>query len=245
MAALRDIQIGNHIADIFCESSNESFEGFTTSDIEDDMPLARLLYRHETSGSEVGSDFEISDTDSEDDTGPEPPLPAGRNDIDRGADRDNDVWTHEIETRDDIDFDQENVRITQECRNMSVLQLFQLFFTGAVMNLIVTETNRYATQQRSAKANGPKWDWPETGITVEHLEVFLGLTIAMGLVDKKGSFKDYWSNFWLTKLPAFGATMPRDMFCQIMRYLHFTNNSTAQTDRYHQNYDKLWKIRKL
>ena len=65
----------------------------------------------------------------------------------------------------------------------------------------------------------------------------------MGLVDKKGSFKEYWSEYWLTQTPAFGKHMPRDMYCQILRYLHFVDNEALPTDRNDPNFDKLQKIK--
>jgi hypothetical protein len=58
----------------------------------------------------------------------------------------------------------------------------------------------------------------------------------MGIV-KNPEIKMYWSRNGMIETPFFNSTMPRDRFLQILKYLHFCNNDTADTS------DRLYKIR--
>ena len=97
---------------------------------EDDVPLARLLNRHESSDGEVWSDSEISGDDQPGSNVDIDSQPTSRDSTtSSSSDSDDDLGerNHDFEMRNDIDFDHENVGITRECRNRSVLELFQLF----------------------------------------------------------------------------------------------------------------------
>ena len=61
----------------------------------------------------------------------------------------------------------------------------------------------------------------------------------MGVVVKK-SMKDYWSKRAATKTPFFPEVFSRKRFLQILRALHFVDNSSVPPG---PRSDRLWKIR--
>ncbi|CAF4889029.1 unnamed protein product [Pieris macdunnoughi] len=58
----------------------------------------------------------------------------------------------------------------------------------------------------------------------------------MGLV-KLPSIKDYWRNRKLYSIPLARTVMPRNRFELILKFVHFADNQTADTD------DRLYKIK--
>ena len=65
----------------------------------------------------------------------------------------------------------------------------------------------------------------------------------MGIINKP-NIVSYWSTDPILSTPFFGATMSRTRFLQILRYLHFVNNSQApEPDS--PNFNKLYKIQPL
>ena len=87
---------------------------------------------------------------------------------------------------------------------------------------LVTETNRYADQERQRKPpppSAPIW----MPVTVREMKAFVGLCFAMGVL-RLPSRNDYWRQTkWFLKTE-FGKAMSRDRFNLIWRYLHLTNN---------------------
>lgn len=81
--------------------------------------------------------------------------------------------------------------------NKSALDFFELIFTDDLYNLIVTETNRYATQQRKEPRN-QKTPW--TALTIEEFKTWFGLYLSMGIVQQP-SLVDYWGQSTLTNTP--------------------------------------------
>lgn len=153
-------------------------------------------------------------------------------------------WLSGIVTREDFDFDEASVGPTMRMLpNKSALDFFHIIFTQDIYDLIVTQTNLYASQQRMEPRN-QKQSWSD--LTVDEFKTWLGLYLAMGIV-KKPSLRDYWSQSPLTQTPAIAAVMTKDRFFQIMRYIHFVDNASdiAQKTKDSQDYDKLYKIRDL
>lgn len=92
--------------------------------------------------------------------------------------------------------------------NKSALDFFHIIFTQDVYDLIVTQTNLYASQQRREPRN-QKQSWSD--LTVDEFKTWLGLYLAMGIV-KKPSLRDYWSQSPLTLTPGIAVVMTRDRF---------------------------------
>lgn len=63
-------------------------------------------------------------------------------------------------------------------------EIFFLFLTSTIMEIIVEETNRYATTFLGNR--------PWTPITIEELSAYLGFVILMGIV-KLPAISDYWA----------------------------------------------------
>ena len=175
---------------------------------------------------EVDSDVNNNDSDDEN----KPALPP--------------EWTLELVDLPDFPFvDAANVGVNnvEQCRAMTAKQLFGLFFTDYLLRLIVGETNRYAGRcmSKPPKLGRKHTEW--TDVSIPELKTWLGLMLAMGIVQKKGRLGEYWSTHWLTQTPGFNDTMPRNRFLQILRYLHFVDNEDVSVDKT----NKMWKVQNV
>ena len=122
---------------------------------------------------------------------------------------------------------------------MVPVECFLLFMTSALHDEILAQSNLYADQQRAAKDDQSPW----TPITKEELMAFIGINIAMGIISLP-TMDDYWSTDPVLSHAWFQAVFSRNRFCEILRYIHVTDNSKA-IDRSAPNYDRLWKVRPL
>ena len=111
--------------------------------------------------------------------------------------------------------------------------------SSEVYDEILTQSNLYADQQRNSKQDTSPWN----PITKEELVAFIGVIIAMGVVQLT-SADDYWSTDPILTHPWFRSVFTRFRFRQIFRYLHVADNSKA-LQRSDPNFDKLRKIRFL
>ncbi|XP_041423567.1 piggyBac transposable element-derived protein 4-like [Xenopus laevis] len=128
--------------------------------------------------------------------------------------------------------------------NFQPIDFFQLFLTEAILQDMVLYTNLYAEQYlvqnplpRYARARA----WHPTD--VNELKRFLGLTLAMGLI-KANSLESYWDSTTVLSIPIFSATMPRNRYQLLLRFLHFNNNATAVPPN-EPGHDRLHKLRPL
>jgi hypothetical protein len=81
-----------------------------------------------------------------------------------------------------------SIRNTME---MTLNTWFSIFFTKNMINDIVYYMNQYAIY-----CSNDRW----TKLTVREFEVWLGLTIAMG-IHKLPALEFYWSNEWVFAVP--------------------------------------------
>ena len=121
----------------------------------------------------------------------------------------------------------------------SQLECFLLFLSGDAYDEILTQSNLYAEQQRVANNDNSPW----SPITKEELMAFIGVVVAMGVVQLP-AVDNYWSIDPILTHPWFRSVFTRLRFRQILRYLHVADNSKA-LQRSDPNYDKLWKVRYL
>ena len=124
------------------------------------------------------------------------------------------------------------------------VEYFQLIIKDEILNIVVEETNRYADQFFLSKAgtlptHSRANNWKP--LTIPELKIFLGLTLATGLLDKRGHLSDYWSENPVLFTPFFGQTMSRNRYQNILKFLHFNNNATRPSD----STDKLYKLRPI
>lgn len=126
------------------------------------------------------------------------------------------------------------------------VDFFLHFFDEEVLNLIVTETNRFAHQPKNIrrvhkkttnvpnKPRNPKW----VDVSQDEVKQFLGIVLWMGLVQMP-TLRSYWSrdSIYLNNIPK---VMTRNRFEGILANLHFTDN-TAHTE----SRSRIFKIESL
>ena len=238
--------------------SDDDFEGFTGSDIEQ---ASNAIHRN--SDDEVDIDDLILDSDSDTDSDAtiiaasvsgsddEEPLPAppqaeaARPPRRRMAQPQRpSPWSGNLVDQVGLPYQhqaQTGVTDRDQASQLSPLGLFTLFFTDYLLRDIVTETNRYAQQCLSNPPKKGEKHLPWHPLTVPECRTWLGLLLTTCVVQKVGRLADYWSRNAATLTPSFGKTMPCLRFLQILRYLHFVDNEGADTDKTL----KTWKVQKL
>ena len=108
----------------------------------------------------------------------------------------------------------------------SLGDFFKLFIPDTLVQSWVTETNRYATQSRIVKPSTMKW----SDVTFEEILAYLGMLIAMGLVNLP-SISDFFSTEPILAHPWFPSILSRDRFQQINRYFHVSNETLYPNDK--------------
>ena len=104
-----------------------------------------------------------------------------------------------------------------------------------IMSTIVEQTNLYAREVLGEDVS--KW----IDLTEGELLAFLGFTILMG-INQLPSLKDYWKKDSYFHYSPVADCITRDRFHDILRYLHFVENSSLPS-RTDPQYDRLCKIR--
>jgi hypothetical protein len=113
----------------------------------------------------------------------------------------------------------------------TALDVFNLTFGNNIMEMLVEQTNLYATQ------NPPSawYKWYNT--TLSEMYLFVGIIIAMG-VHQLPFIRDYWSSDCLLGVPGISSGMPIDRFKVLLRCFHLNDNTKA-VPRQHPGYDQL------
>ena len=89
------------------------------------------------------------------------------------------------------------------------IDCFKLSFTAAVISILVTQTNLYANQLRSAKPPSPSNHRKD--VSENEMLAYLGLHITMGVVNLP-NIRDFWSKEPILQHQWFGSIMCRDRF---------------------------------
>ncbi|CAH1979588.1 unnamed protein product [Acanthoscelides obtectus] len=120
--------------------------------------------------------------------------------------------------------------------NSTPLMCFKQFFSEALLEHIVIETNRYADDtSQTAPSTSRQSKWKPT--CRDELYVFLAVTILM-VHTKKRKINDYWATDPLIVTPIFSQIISRDRYILLLRNLHFANNEEQKNTN-----DRLFKIR--
>ena len=117
-----------------------------------------------------------------------------------------------------------------------ILEVFKLFFTPALVELIVEQTNLYARQVMSDDQY-VKW----VDVDVEEIWAYMGFMILMG-INHLPALSDYWKLDSTYRYGPIADRITRDRFFEITCYLHFVDNTTL-LPRGDPGYDKLGKVR--
>lgn len=125
----------------------------------------------------------------------------------------------------------ENLQFSQ---NSTPLEFFQQFFNDEVMDMIVTETNRYALQTKTKN-----WE----PVSKMEMYSFFGMLVLMG-VHQLPVVDLYWSSNPLFYVEPIATNMTSKRFKKILSNLHLNNNDNMP-DHTDPNRDKLFKIRPL
>ena len=122
----------------------------------------------------------------------------------------------------------------------SSLDLFCCYFTDRIWDLLVTETNRYASQASSTSAHARPWH----DTTVVEMMAFIGIMIIMGIVQLP-RLEMYWQQSHpLLTTPGVSSIMSLVRFEQLFRFLHLANID-IQVPAGQPGYDRLYKVRGL
>ena len=114
-------------------------------------------------------------------------------------------------------------------KSWTPLDLFFLFFNFTVMNFLCEMTNIYAAQ-----SNATNW----IPLTPDELKCFVGIIILSSYA-KLPSYKLYWEEALDVGHQMVRNAMTRNRFAQILRYIHFSDNTAINLS------DKCSKIRPL
>ncbi|KAF8773055.1 hypothetical protein HNY73_015750 [Argiope bruennichi] len=165
--------------------------------------------------SDCPSDFEFSDSDS-DDSDIRPSKRQRRILSDSEADSDEE-W-NDIESVPSLEDYSRNSRVPNfECDPLSIVDVIDSFFDEEFFNLVVSQTNLYHTQMKDLHKNSAKTlQWKE--VTTNDMKKFLGLLVLRGQT-RKTCWRDYWSTDPLVEIPIFPKTMSR------MRLRYFQSQS--------------------
>ena len=150
------------------------------------------------------------------------------------------VWVEDIRTHLDPPFTQHaGPKVRMGSDQKDPVSYFCLFFTYAVFDVVVLQTNLYTAQERAKNPDKHRMAWHE--VDKDEMRTFIALILAMGLVNKP-CIHSYWSTDDILQTPFFTNCMSRNRFTKILRYIHFVNN-THLIPRGQDGYDELGKIR--
>ena len=135
------------------------------------------------------------------------------------------TWSKDTEVIPQLPFPESD---HSKYRNMTPLDLFELFFDQELLEMILKESTRYCLSK----------NWPNLNLSIEELKSFIGILLVSGYSPQSNKY-DYWSNSKDTRNQAIYEAMRRERFEQIMRCLHFRDNNELDLS------DKYTKLRPL
>jgi hypothetical protein len=132
------------------------------------------------------------------------------------------------------------------------LSFFNLFFPSHLIEVLVRNTNKYASWKREVKRathHDPHWEdplWPEDGsreTDIEEMQCFLGMLVLFGL-NSRPQYKDYWSRNPYIGCKMVQQTMTLKRYEKLSQYFHVSDREMEPAPD-HPNFDKLFKVRKI
>ena len=215
------------VFDVFRESSSdESFYGFSDSEINTRRDDDRGDKDSDISVEEVSSGGEEIDEEDEDNFREEQQEVARPN-----------VWTERLSTVEVPEFTSNTGPTYELGEEKQEADFFHQPFPQEIYEKIDAETNRYAIQMQEQRGSLDR-SWRPTD--AEEVKVYVGMRIYMSVIDLP-DIKMYWSedqfygNFKVSDI------MPRARFEKLSQYLHA--NDRTDYNRNDPNRDKLHLIR--
>ena len=128
--------------------------------------------------------------------------------------------------------------------NVFEADVFRLFISDDVLDLMVTETNRYALQVKEKKGSEAgvfsrvsQWE----PVTRPEMSAFVGVLLLYGLTGRP-SHELNWTTDPYLEMPGFRKIMSRNRFLSILSFFHLNDNETTKS-KSDLTYDKLHKVR--
>ena len=180
------------------DTEENEFAGFETEEAE----RARLL-RNQLLSDESDISAVLSDSDSSESEGEEEIV--------------EDVWSTDDSPVRVCDFTQRTAATSRVPEDGTALDFFHLLLPSNLFEILVEETNRYATQSIRTK---PDARWYPT--TVEEMRAFIALNMFFGIKSLPET-RLYWSDDSLLGVSAVKKVMPRTRFEKIRQYLHLND----------------------
>lgn len=184
-------------------------ESFSDSDESDDTSLELENDSTSDSDTDILSDSEIAAC-----------LPS----TSRDSTSEDSFWTRELQDLKPFDF--VGMSSMNKLSPIKEIDFFTTFFDDDVIQYIVKETNSFAQNQRKDTPSTSK-SVQFSDVTPELMTVFFGLIILMGII-KKPFLKMYFSTNEMLSTPFFNRVISRDVFLNILKFLHFTSDSKAK-----------------
>lgn len=135
-----------------------------------------------------------------------------------------------------FDDSESGCKVETLAEELSILECFECIFCAEFVDKIVDQIHLYhdfVTANDLPNKSRLK-NWKETNTS--EIYVFLAVSLLMSQV-KKNRVTDYWSKDALIETPIFSQIMSRDRWINILRMLHFSDNSNVDTN------DRLFKVR--
>ncbi|XP_022251164.1 piggyBac transposable element-derived protein 4-like isoform X2 [Limulus polyphemus] len=128
--------------------------------------------------------------------------------------------------------------------NGDILQFFNIFFDDVLVDMITTETNRYAAQclqaHQSKFCQSHCSQWHHT--TSNEMRTFLAIIILQGIVCKPEQ-QLFWSKNPLITTPFFPKIMSYRRFVMLKQYLHFSDSGTYDPENHPSpKLNKIWPV---
>lgn len=185
----------------------------------------------ESSDTDISVSDEISETSNESDTNDNqnPPL------LDM-------PWTDEGIPRPPFPFTVTSGVQMQHLSSNNILEIFETFFDDTIMEVMVRETNRYASQylaNPNIKEQSRVKKWKETN--VDELRTLLGVLILQS-VTMKPEYKMYFSRRESIETPFFLKIFTEKRFHLLMKFLHFVDNQTIDATTANRKLAKLGPV---
>lgn len=126
----------------------------------------------------------------------------------------------------------ESPGINVDVDSLKPVDFFRVYFDKNICEVIVVESNLYASQQKT-----------QLDLCQEELDAFLGVLIIMGF-HCLPTLRSYWSTNMNFHVERVAKVFTLKRFLKILRYLHLNDNQKMPQPKT-DNFDKLYKIRPL